>query len=209
MTTYTNGGKMKEQRIAKLRSIFQINDMIVKSETLKKNNFCSKDIIGLVNNGYIQRVRPGYYIWSRSDEKIDDIVLANRIIHNSVVCLFSAAEIYDLSDIIPNSVYLAVLAVGKLPILPQYPPITLYKMSKNLFELGIVEVLYHDRRIRIYDRERIVCDFIRLRSKVGNDVAIGVLKNYLKDSANIQKLLEYAQIMRINKVVRTYLEAMT
>lgn len=198
---------MKEQRIAKLKSIFQNNDMIVKSEILKKNKFCSKDIIGLVKDGYIQRVRPGYYIWSRSDTKIDDVVLANRIIHNSVVCLFSAAEIYNLTDIIPNTVYLSVLAVGKLPILPQYPPITLYKMSKNLFEIGIIEIQYRDRKVRIYNKERIVCDFIRLRNKVGNDIAIEVLKNYLKESPDIQKLLEYANIMRINKVVGTYLEA--
>ncbi len=198
---------MKEQRIAKLKSIFQNNDMIVKSEILKKNKFCSKDITGLVKNGYIQRVRPGYYIWSRSDAKIDDIVLANRIIHNSVVSLFSAAEIYNLTDVIPSSVFLAVLAVGKLPILPQYPLITLNKMSKKLFEIGIVEIHYHDKGIRIYNRERIVCDFIRLRNKVGNDIAIGVLKNYLKDSPDIQKLMEYAKMMRINKLVRTYLEA--
>ena len=199
---------MNEQRMSRLKSIFRNNDMIVKSGMLKKNKFCSKDIAGLVQDGYIRRVRPGYYVWSKSNTEIDDVVLANRIIKNSVVCLFSAAEIYNLSDVIPNSVYLAVPAVGKLPVLPQYPPIFLYKMNQKLFEIGIIVIRYHDKEIRIYDRERIVCDYIRLRNKVGNEVAIEVLRKYLKESANIQKLMEYAKKMRINKIIHTYLEAM-
>jgi predicted transcriptional regulator of viral defense system len=199
---------MKTQRLAKLNGIFRNNDMIVKSNILKKNGFCSKDMTALMEEGYIERVRPGYYIWKKSNLEIDDIVLANRIIAGSVVCLFSAADIYRLSTVIPQSANLAILAVGKLPIIPAHPPIVLYKMKRNLFEIGIVNIRYKGKEIRIYDKERIVCDFVRLRNRIGTDVAIEVLRNYLNDSADIQKLTGYAKAMRINKVIQTYLEAM-
>jgi len=51
--------------------------------------------------------------------------------------------------------------------------------------------------MKIYDRERTVCDFFRMRLQIGKDSAFEVLKNYLSCKKQLQKLSEYAELPQI------------
>ena len=60
--------------------------------------------------------------------------------------------------------------------------------------------------MKIYDKEKSVCDAIRFRNKVGKDVEKEVLKNYLKERGrNIDKLLRFARLLRVEEQMKTYL----
>ena len=62
--------------------------------------------------------------------------------------------------------------------------------------------------VKIYDKERSVCDAIRHRKKIGTDLAGEIMRNYLlsKDK-NITKLIQYAKQLKIGTVVNQYLES--
>jgi hypothetical protein len=62
--------------------------------------------------------------------------------------------------------------------------------------------------IKIYDRERTVCDFIRMRLRIGKDAALEVLKTYMSGRKNLQKLYEYAELLQIEGVIHPYLEVL-
>jgi len=54
-----------------------------------------------------------------------------------------------------------------------------------------------------------VCDAIRYRNKVGIDITSEVLRNYLKrKDRNLDKLMKYAENMRIATVLNQYLTMM-
>ena len=60
--------------------------------------------------------------------------------------------------------------------------------------------------IKLYDIEKTVCDIMRLRNKIGIDIANEVLKNYLKrPNRNIAKLNEYARQLHISTVLSNFL----
>jgi predicted transcriptional regulator of viral defense system len=202
------GEFMREKKIEKAKVLFENNEMIVKSSILNENKFCSNDIAELVRVGFIQRIKPGYFIWSEALNDISDIELAAAVLPAGVVCLYSAAAYYELTTVNPMSVNIALPNVGKPPVLPEHPPVELFKIRRPMFEIGITEVDMAYGKMRIYDKERVVCDFIRLRHQLGEDVALEVLRNYMNGAKNIQKLYEYAEKMRIKSVIRPYVEAL-
>ena len=109
----------------------------------------------------------------------------------------------------PTAIDVAVHAGGKPPVLPYYPPIMLHRLKKTHFDLGISEVMIDHIPVRIYDKERTICDLFRMRSQFGMDVALETLKTYMSaNEVHIQKLYEYAEKMRLKTVIRPYVEAL-
>ena len=61
--------------------------------------------------------------------------------------------------------------------------------------------------VNIYDVEKSVCDAVKYRTKIGIDVSSEILRNYLKRrDRDISKLIDYAKNMRIEKILKTYLD---
>ncbi len=131
-----------------------------------------------------------------------------KIAPQAVICLFSAWRYYELSTQIPTEINVAIPAKSKV-LLPDYPPIKLYYWDKRFYDTGIIETNYNGEQISIYDIEKSVCDAIRYRNKVGTDITSEVLKNYIKrKDRNLDKLMKYAETMRIATVLNQYLTVM-
>ena len=131
-----------------------------------------------------------------------------RIAPQAVICLFSAWRFYELSTQTPTEIHVAIPAKNKV-ILPDYPPIKLYYWDKRFYETGIIKTTLNEEQITIYDIEKSVCDAIRYRNKVGIDITSEILRNYLKrKDRNLDKLMKYADNMRITNVLNQYLTVM-
>lgn len=108
----------------------------------------------------------------------------------------------------PPEAQLAIRRYSRIA-LPEIPPIKLFSFSGVRFELGIVEHSTPAGSIRVYDREKTICDVIRFRNSLGFDVAMEALRVYLRGrGSDIQKLLEYAKLLRMEGPIRGYLEAL-
>jgi len=131
-----------------------------------------------------------------------------RIAPQAVICLFSAWRFYELSTQTPTEIHIAIPAKNKV-LLPDYPPIKLYYWEKRFYETGVTKTTYNGEEITIYDIEKSVCDAIRYRNKVGIDITSEVLRNYLKrKDRNLDKLMKYAENMRIATVLNQYINVM-
>ena len=57
--------------------------------------------------------------------------------------------------------------------------------------------------IRIYDKDRVLCDCLRYRNKMDKEIFNKAVQRYIADpQKNIPRLLEYAEILRVKKVVQ-------
>lgn len=81
-------------------------------------------------------------------------------------------------------------------------------MGEEYLSFGVIAQKAPNYTVRIYDQERTVCDFFRLRLQLGEDVALEVLKCYMAGKKNIQKLYGYAKALRIQNVLAPYVEAL-
>ena len=76
--------------------------------------------------------------------------------------------------------------------LPNYPPIKLYYWSDKYYQLGVNEIKVDNLQVKISDLEQSVCDAVRFRNKVGIDITIEVLRNYIKRTdKNLNTLSRY------------------
>jgi len=198
---------MTKQKIEKAKNIFFKHGPILKTVQLKNQKFHSREIAELSEKGYINKLKTGYYIWADTEKDLSDHALACGLIPNGVIYLNSAAAFYDLATVNPASITMAIPPRNINIKKPDYPPIELYPIYRN-FALGIKEI--NDNGImRIYNKERTVCDFFKNKNKVGNDIALEVIKSYMNQkSKNIQKLMEYAAIITDKRAMMAYVEAL-
>jgi len=121
-----------------------------------------------------------------------------QIAPSGVFCLFSAWQHYQLTTNNPFEYHIAIVRNEKI-VMPEYPPVKIYRWSEKFYKLGIVET----EDIKIYDLEKSVCDAVRFRNKVGLDIAIEVVKNYVaRKDRNFDKLAKYARQLRIEKIIQ-------
>lgn len=199
---------MNENKILKVKDLFLRNGFILKNSKLKQNKFHIREIAELIERGYIHKISRGTYVWKENEKSLSDNALACGLIPQGIIYLYSAAVYYELTTINPTAVSMAVPLGSREIKLPSYLPIEIYPIQQN-YELGIEQINSNNEIIRIYDIERTVCDFFKQRNKIGKDITIEVLKNYMAlKEINIQKLMEYATILTDKKALSAYVEVL-
>lgn len=187
-----------------LKILFEQNNGYLKASQLPDKPTYNR-LLKLVARGIVERVKSGvYHYWSDTTE--GTMIDIEKIVPGGVLCLYSAWSYYELSVHIPQAFNIAIEKSRKVT-LPVYPPITLYYWKQEYHELGVVEREIGGYKVKIYDLEKSVCDAIKYRTKVGSQVTSEILKSYLKlKNRNLSLLMEYAKKMRVEKILRTYLE---
>jgi predicted transcriptional regulator of viral defense system len=136
----------------------------------------------------------------------DFVQVAIRV-PSSVICLISALSFYQLTTQIPYKIYIALPREVKAPRV-EYPPLDIVYLSKMPYSAGIEKHVLDGIEVRIYSREKTITDCFKFRNKIGLDIALEALKDYLRQpNRNIQELLAYARINRVEKIIRPYLQA--
>ena len=135
------------------------------------------------------------------------LVAVCRRAPGGMICLNSAASFWDLSDEMPDSVHLAI-ARGKHRPQIAYPSTRVHVFAAATFSLGrVLQKVESSETIAISSKERTVVDLMRLRSRVGRDLALSALRRYLQDSdAKLGELLALARQLRVGSVVAAAME---
>ena len=162
-------------------------------------------LLNLVNEGVVERIKHGVYFYEIASQD-NTMIDVEKIVPGGVLCLYSAWMYYGLTVQIPQSFSIAIEKNRKVS-LPDYPPITLYYWKQEYYEMGIIAQSISGYSLKIYDVEKSVCDAVKYRTKIGMETTSEILKTYLKrKDRNLTKLIGYAKNMRIEKVLKTYLE---
>jgi predicted transcriptional regulator of viral defense system len=160
-----------------------------------------------VSDGLIVRVARGQYILS--DELPDELFLWQlrmpRLIysHETALFLHNMAERTPATHTVtlPTNVRLSATFPGEVKV---------YMIKPELFEVGIISLPSKMGHIvRTYDVERTVCDILRSRNKIDDQIVISTMKNYIgRNNKNMNKLGQYAEMFHLTKVLRRYLEVL-
>ena len=85
-----------------------------------------------------------------------------------------------------------------------------YKVKIDLFEEGVCEaVTPAGHNVRTYNAERTICDLIRSRSNIEAQDLLVAIKEYVRQKEkNIPRLMRYAGLFSVEKIIRQYLEVL-
>jgi predicted transcriptional regulator of viral defense system len=166
-----------------------------------------RTLYAMRDSGLLERLDRGLYRLADLPPLSDpDIVTVARKIPDGVICLISALNFYDMTSQIPHAVSIAVRR-GKEPPRLNYPPTKIYNFSGQAYTEGIEEHVIDETPVRVYSAEKTIADCFKYRHKLGMDTVRECLEFYRKNrKTDRRKLLQFARICRVEKVMRPYLE---
>lgn len=195
--------------MANYKKIFANNNGILRASKAIELGVPKHILYEMVKTGELVREAQGVYRLSETPMPGNpDLVNIGLRVPRAVFCLISALYFHELTTQIPHSIYFALPRDVKTPKI-YHPPIRVFHFSERAYKAGIVEHELDGVKVKIYDREKTIADCLKFREKIGMDVAIEAVKDYLRQpKIDVHKLLEYAKINRVEKVMRPYLEAL-
>ena len=157
-----------------------------------------------MEEGRIVRLKPGLYLATESQTASGFFEVQLALPH-AVVCLASALAHYELSTYEPPGVQVAIPR-GERTRPPDFPPSRRFSFADDRYSLGIRIEWIDGREVRIYDREKSVCDAIRFRRTLGQDVVNEAVRSYLGQSRkDIDKVIGYSRMLRQEGPVQDHL----
>ena len=168
-----------------------------------------RTLYALRDSGALQQLSRGLYrLADLPPLSNPDLVLVARKLPQAVICLVSALAFYELTTQVPHAVDVALRSGSARPTL-DYPPLRTFWFSGPAWSEGVEIHQIDDTPVRIYGPEKSVADSFKYRRKIGPDVALEALKLYRQHREfDVGKLLHFARICRVEKVMRPYLEAL-
>lgn len=197
---------LHENEIEQLRIRFIQNNYVMTTAELLEAKLYYADIKQLLDEGFIERVRRGYYHWVEDDGE-SEIVIINRLFPDAVLCMETALLYYQYSDRNPSEWSFAIdKNVSKFRTNIDYPFIKAYRVEKQLLTLGETEGEIDHHTVRIYDRDRTICDVLRNMKKMDKEIFNKAIQGYVADQKkSIPNLMKYAQVLRVQKKVSEWI----
>lgn len=171
---------------------------------LRKLGIHSRKIASLIDKGILSKLKTGVY--EMGSEVVPDEIMLMKLFPTAVIYLESALLHYDYIDRIPATWQIAVdKNIAKSQFRINYPPVTPFYLDGRYIGIGKTEYEMNGTLIRIYDKERTVCDTLRYANKLDREVFNTAIQRYVNDKdKNISRLMEYAKILRVTKKVKSY-----
>lgn len=194
---------LDEKLINAVRKIFSEHDYIMTTAQLDSYRIYYADIQQLLNEGYIEKIKRGYYHWMETYGE-QEVKIINRLFPDAVLCMETALFYYQYSDRTPAQWNITIdKNVSRSRTNIDYPFVKAYRVEPALVPLGETKGSINFVDVRIYDRDRTICDVLRNMNKMDKEIFNKAIQGYVKDpKKNIPNLMEYAKVLRMQKRVK-------
>jgi predicted transcriptional regulator of viral defense system len=168
-----------------------------------------RTLYAMRDTGLIRQLDRGVYQLATEEPLGNpDLVSVALRVPKAVICLISALHFYGMTAQIPHQVYIALPQPAEKPRI-EFPPLDIIWLSEKVYSTGIQEHHVDGFSIKVYSKEKTIADCFKFRNKIGVSIALEALKEYIGQSdRSIDKLLDYARIDRVEKLVSQYLEVL-
>lgn len=198
---------LDQKDIKKLNDIFKDYDYVMTTAQLSAVKLYYRDIQQMLNEGLIEKIKRGYYHWIESYGK-DEIVIINRLFPDGVLCMDTALFYYKYSDRTPAEWHITIdKNTSRQRTQVEHPLIKAYRVESELLTLGEANGEIDSQKVRIYDRDRTICDVLRNMNKMDKEIFNKAIQGYVKDpKKNIPNLMQYAKALRVQKRLKDIIE---
>lgn len=197
--------------IEKAINRFQKHQGILKTREAIRCGIHPRTLYQMRDQGIIEQIARGLFRLAKlSSISNIDLVTTAKQAPKGIICLISALDFYGLTTHIPHFVDIAYRRNCRAPSI-KHPPIKIFRYSDKSYNLGIEHHVIDGIAVAIYSPEKTIVDCFKFRNKIGLDTAIEALKNYWSRKSktpNLNIIMKYASICRVEKIIRPYLESL-
>jgi predicted transcriptional regulator of viral defense system len=194
-------GKQRLYDFAKQAGILRVRDVTTMG-------FHPENLRRLASEGLVTRAARGVYYLADADiTEHHTLAEVCKRVPGGVICLLSALRFHDLTTQSPWDVWLAIDRKARKPRL-EYPTLRIARFSGPALTEGVEAHRIEGVTVKVFSPAKTVVDCFKYRNKIGLDVALEAIKDYLRaHRGGMDDLWRFARICRVANVMRPYLEA--
>ena len=188
--------------------VFRKHGGILRTSKALQAGIHPSTLYAMRDDGTLEAVSRGVYRLADSEPlgNPDLVTVATRV-RGGVICLISALAFHEITTQIPHEIHVALQRGAEIPRL-DYPPMKLYWVSNKAYSAGVETHELDGVSVHIYSPEKTLADCFKFRNKIGLDTVVEAVRFYReRRNVNVDALMRYAAICRVEKVMRPYLEA--
>jgi predicted transcriptional regulator of viral defense system len=180
----------------------------IKASNARLAGVYNKQLQRLTEAGELERISRGLYI--AADQFEDEYFLTQYRCNKCVFSHETALFLHGLSDRTPIQLMMTIPSGFNSRLIKDRDKYKFFYCKPELHESGVITMLSpFGNEIRVYDKERTICDCIRKRDVLDRNIVIEAVKRYAKEKGNDHaELLKYAELFNVRNIVRQYMEVL-
>ncbi len=193
--------------MTELTAIAKSHGGIIETKIAAQHGISKAMLYKLCKEDKIHRIVKGQYILP--DDMQDELLSISNRSERVIFSHETALYLHGISDRTPFE-HTVTAPSDCIPSAAIKAECKVYYIKPVLFELGKTTLRTPaGNNVPAYDLERTVCDVIRSRNKLGTETFLLALKLYAASpKKDLNKLYSYAKQLRVEKVLRQYLEVL-
>lgn len=189
----------------KLKSLIDDKNGLILTKDVVEEGIPREYLNQLLRENKLERIAHGVYL---TPEAFDDEMY--RIQARNTRTVFShetALYLHDLTDRDPLE-WSVTVPYGYNATHLRKEGIKVYTVKKELHQMGTIEMeTQFGRSVRVYNKERTICDILRNRKNMDISILNDGVKRYLNNKdKNIPLLMRYAEELNVQEALRKYVE---
>ncbi|MBI5117627.1 type IV toxin-antitoxin system AbiEi family antitoxin domain-containing protein [Candidatus Poribacteria bacterium] len=194
--------------IRKAKDLFRQHDGMLSASRAIQLGVHPRTLYAMRDTGRLQQISRGLYRLADLPPLTEpDLVAVSLRAPRGVICLISALSFHEITTLVPHEVYLAMRKGDERPRIG-YPPVRVFWFGGAAFSEGIKPHTLDGTGVRVYAAEKTLADCFKFRNRIGLDAALEALKLYRqRKRVDVDALIHFARVCRVENVMRPYLEA--
>ena len=191
--------------LSEIKKKMDENGGIIKTSQITELGVDYRRILSWVKDGTLERVKSGYYSFGFKERSEEDLILG--LFPDGVLCLESALYYHHYIDRKPYQWHIAIdKNTSKSRFKMDYPVILPYYTEPEVLKLGVEEIPFASGMMKIYNKQRMICDCLKFEGKLDRDIFKRALLSYIADnSKDIAELLTIARERKVLQKVQSTL----
>lgn len=194
----------KQYQLEQIADFVENNGGLIKTSEIEEMGVDYRRLLKFVDEGLLIRVKSGYYT-TKYYECTEDQWILKLYGDDGILTMESALYQYGYLKERPYKWTVAINKnTSKSRFKIDYPIVEPYYTEPEVLELGVTETDFAGGKIKIYTKERLICDVLKYQEKISREkFKQGVLGYILDEDKDIAKLMDYAKKRKVLKKVQT------
>ena len=182
-----------------IKQIMNTNNGMLSTRMIEPLNISRQYLSIMENNNDIEKVSRGIYLSPNAFE--DSYFSFQQKYKKAIFSHMNALYFYGMTEEFPYNYTVTVPQSYHVDTINE--KCNVFYVSDDIYELGIVEIeTPNGNKVRVYDKERCICDIIRSKGRMDSEQVKKTIKQYMQSrDKDMAKLSEYSKNMGINKKV--------
>lgn len=194
----------KQYQLEQIHEMVEAGGGLVKASDIEALGVDYRRVLVFVEEGLLIRVKSGYYT-TKYFECSEEGWIYKLFGEDGILTMESALYVYGYLKDRPYKWSIAINKnTSKSRFKIDYPVVEPYYTEPEVLELGVAETDFAGGRMKIYTKERLVCDLLKYQEKVNReDFKKGVLGYIMDEDKDVAFLMEYAKERKVLKKVQS------